>query len=80
MLIQGILSNTVETPTPPTSPSRILKENDDNQWLNSEVVDFSLSSLLGQLDSPAKIQQPVALTSNEDSRLGLPQDASLIMI
>ncbi|XP_049765730.1 protein cramped isoform X3 [Schistocerca cancellata] len=35
------------------SPTRILKE-DDNQWLNSEVADFSLSSFLGHLESPMK--------------------------
>ncbi|BET02462.1 Crm, cramped-like (Drosophila) [Nesidiocoris tenuis] len=40
--------------TPPTSPSRILKEG-ESQWLNADVNDFSLSSFLGQLESPMKI-------------------------
>ncbi|CAG9820062.1 unnamed protein product [Phaedon cochleariae] len=50
----------------PTSPSRILREG-DNQWINSVVGDYSLSSLLGHLESPMK-----SVNSNllgEDSRL-----------
>ncbi|XP_076163100.1 cramped chromatin regulator [Ptiloglossa arizonensis] len=39
-----------------TSATQILKEG-DHQWLNSEVADFSLSSFLGQLESPIKISQ-----------------------
>lgn len=70
---KGILSDNADSPTPPTSPSRILKEN-DNQWLNSEVVDFSLSSLLGQLESPIKNQPQAVISSIDDSRLVLPQD------
>ncbi|KAK5644228.1 hypothetical protein RI129_008073 [Pyrocoelia pectoralis] len=50
----GLLSS---SGTPPTSPSRILKEN-ENHWLNSEVADFSLSSFLGHLESPMKTTQP----------------------
>ncbi|KAK7024421.1 hypothetical protein SK128_027324, partial [Halocaridina rubra] len=41
------------TPSPPSSPSRLLQQS-DNQWLNNEVNDFSLSSLLGHLESPVK--------------------------
>lgn len=52
----GLLPNGVPSSTPPSSPSRILKENDD-QWLNSEVADFSLSSFLGHLESPMKASQ-----------------------
>ena len=37
-----------------TSATQILKEG-EHQWLNSEVADFSLSSFLGQLESPMKI-------------------------
>ncbi|XP_043249274.1 protein cramped [Colletes gigas] len=37
-----------------TSATQILKEG-DHQWLNSEVADFSLSSFLGQLESPIKV-------------------------
>ena len=37
-----------------TSATQILKEG-EHQWLNSEVADFSLSSFLGQLESPVKI-------------------------
>ncbi|XP_012279767.1 protein cramped isoform X1 [Orussus abietinus] len=39
-----------------TSATQILKEG-EHQWLNSEVADFSLSSFLGQLDSPIKVSQ-----------------------
>ncbi|XP_076279015.1 cramped chromatin regulator [Lasioglossum baleicum] len=39
-----------------TSATQILKEG-EHQWLNSEVADFSLSSFLGQLESPMKISQ-----------------------
>ncbi|KAG0725187.1 hypothetical protein GWK47_039090 [Chionoecetes opilio] len=44
------LSNT--PPSPPSSPSRLLQS--DNQWLNNEVNDFSLSSFLGHFESPIK--------------------------
>ncbi|XP_017783762.1 PREDICTED: protein cramped [Nicrophorus vespilloides] len=70
----GILSeNNIATSTPPTSPSRILKEN-ENQWLNSEVADFSFSSFLGHLESPMKATQSTSTITNDDSRLGLTQD------
>ncbi|XP_023245689.1 protein cramped isoform X2 [Copidosoma floridanum] len=39
-----------------TSAMQILKEG-EQQWLNSEVADFSLSSFLGQLESPVKSSQ-----------------------
>lgn len=62
--------------TPPSSPSRILKEN-ENQWLNSEVADFSLSSFLGHLDSPMKTPQTNPVMTNDDNtRLSLTQDVS----
>ncbi|XP_036145129.1 uncharacterized protein LOC105837488 isoform X5 [Monomorium pharaonis] len=38
------------------SATQILKEG-EHQWLNSEVADFSLSSFLGQLESPMKGSQ-----------------------
>lgn len=41
-------------PSPPSSPSRLLQHEDENHWLNNEVNDYSLSSLLGHFDSPAK--------------------------
>lgn len=41
------------TPSPPSSPSRLLQQS-DNQWLNNEVNDFSLSSFLGHFESPMK--------------------------
>lgn len=54
---KGILGGTAEgdlgDDTPPSSPSRILKEG-EGQWLTSEVTDFSLSSFLGHLESPLK--------------------------
>ncbi|XP_043479689.1 protein cramped [Leptopilina heterotoma] len=39
-----------------TSATKILKEG-EHQWLNCEVADFSLSSFLGQLESPMKGSQ-----------------------
>ncbi|PSN31812.1 hypothetical protein C0J52_16418 [Blattella germanica] len=63
------------TETPPTSPSRILKEA-DNQWLNSEVADFSLSSFLGHLESPLKAPASNAAPS-EDTRLCSDVEAQL---
>ncbi|KAJ8942359.1 hypothetical protein NQ318_000339 [Aromia moschata] len=59
----------------PSSPSRILKES-DNQWINSEVADYSLSSLLGHLESPMKANSTANLT-NDDSRLSQDVDAQL---
>ena len=51
-----------------TSATQILKEG-EHQWLNSEVADFSLSSFLGQLESPMKISQRSQNENNiEDSR------------
>ncbi|XP_017762179.1 PREDICTED: protein cramped [Eufriesea mexicana] len=51
-----------------TSATQILKEG-EHQWLNSEVADFSLSSFLGQLESPMKISQRNHNEDNiEDSR------------
>ncbi|KAK9752240.1 hypothetical protein QE152_g4340 [Popillia japonica] len=71
----GLLSQNMSTGnTPPTSPSRILKEN-ENQWLNSEVADFSLSSFLGHLDSPMKTAQTTTtIASDDNTRLSLVQD------
>ncbi|KDR16417.1 hypothetical protein L798_09323 [Zootermopsis nevadensis] len=60
--------------TPPSSPLRILKEA-DNQWLNSEVADFSLSSFLGHLESPLKPATNVQNT--EDTRLFSDVEAQL---
>ncbi|KAI4463281.1 cramped protein [Holotrichia oblita] len=73
----GLLSQNMSTGnTPPTSPSRILKEN-ENQWLNSEVADFSLSSFLGHLDSPMKTAQGnTAIAGDDNTRLSLAQDNS----
>uniref|UniRef100_A0A1B6CF80 SANT domain-containing protein n=1 Tax=Clastoptera arizonana TaxID=38151 RepID=A0A1B6CF80_9HEMI len=51
--------------TPPVSPSRLLKE-EDSQWFNSEVVDFSLSSFLNHLEA---IPTNRSSENNEDSRL-----------
>ncbi|CAG9761973.1 unnamed protein product [Ceutorhynchus assimilis] len=46
--------------TVPSSPSKILQEG-ENEWMNAEVGDYSLSSLLGHLEGPAK--PPVAMAS-----------------
>ncbi|KAF5283702.1 hypothetical protein FQA39_LY17250 [Lamprigera yunnana] len=69
----GFLSSNA---TPPTSPSRILREN-DNQWLNSEVGDYSLSSLLGHLESPMKAAPSISGISTDDSHLSQDVDAQL---
>lgn len=51
-----------------TGITKILKEN-ENQWISSDVADYSLSSLLGHLDCPTK--------TNDDTRLSeLAQDVS----
>ena len=75
----GLLDNTnfsgllnpdaVPTSSTPSSPSRILKE-DDNQWLSSDLCDFSLSSFLGQLESPSKRDTTAVAeaTTTQDSR------------
>lgn len=54
--IDGIEPETDLKPTNSiiTSATQILKEG---EWLTSEVVDFSLSSFLGQLESPLKGSQ-----------------------
>ncbi|KAJ8928832.1 hypothetical protein NQ314_018552 [Rhamnusium bicolor] len=62
--------------TAPTSPSRILKES-DNQWINSEVADYSLSSLLGHLESPMKTNSTAGSLTGDDSRLSQDVDAQL---
>ncbi|XP_043525320.1 uncharacterized protein LOC122536750 isoform X1 [Frieseomelitta varia] len=51
-----------------TSATQILKEG-EHQWLNSEVAEYSLSSFLGQLESPMKISQRNQNETNiEDNR------------
>lgn len=81
LCILGLLSQNMSTGnTPPTSPSRILKEN-ENQWLNSEVADFSLSSFLGHLDSPMKTAQTTTtIASDDNTRLSLVQDVSMVCV
>lgn len=70
-MIAGLLSDNIHSgATPPSSPSRILKEN-ENQWLNSEVADFSLSSFLGHLESPMKPSQSTSGISEEESRMSM---------
>lgn len=74
MSFVGLLSQNMSTGnTSPTSPSRILKEN-ENQWLNAEVADFSLSSFLGHLDSPMKTSQTGGAINDDNTRLSLTQD------
>lgn len=63
--VKGLLSDEMpDTTTPMSSPSRILKEN-DNQWLNSEVHDYSFTSLLGHLESPMKTTTPVIIPCDD---------------
>lgn len=65
----GLLSDRVDTPS--CSPSRLLKEN-DNQWINAEVQDFSFSSFLGHLDSsPVKTTSVNNIVNSEDTRMSL---------
>ena len=49
----GFLSQNVPDITPSASPLRFLKEN-ENQWLDSEIGDYSFTSLLGHLELPMK--------------------------
>lgn len=60
---------------PLSSPSRLLKENEDIQWLNSEVNDYSLTSLLGHLESPLKVSQP-----SIPGDVTISQDVSIVLI
>lgn len=66
------MSDNIPNSEPP-SPSRLLKEN-DNQWLNSEVADFSLSSFLGHLDSPVKPAPSASSIAGGDDSSRLSQD------
>lgn len=66
----GLLTNsdTLQTPsTPSTSPTRILEE-EKNQWLNAEVGDFSLSSFLNNLDA-IQLKASTLETASEDACL-----------
>ncbi|XP_014257030.1 uncharacterized protein LOC106670881 isoform X2 [Cimex lectularius] len=55
----------------PTSPSLLLKD-EEGQWLNSEVADFSLSSFLGHLESPLKSN---GLAGTEDTHMSTDVDS-----
>ncbi|RXG68456.1 Protein cramped-like [Armadillidium vulgare] len=37
--------------SPPSSPSRLLRQNESHQWISSDTNEFSLSSLLNSIDS-----------------------------
>lgn len=68
----GVLSDDVQSKpcnSIITSATQILKEGEQG-WLNSEVADFSLSSFLGQLESPVKVSQQSQAGGHivEDSR------------
>ncbi|XP_018573736.1 protein cramped [Anoplophora glabripennis] len=75
VVLQLANDNNILPSTAPSSPSRILKE--DNQWINSEVADYSLSSLLGHLESPIKANASVSNLTNDDSRLSQDVDAQI---
>lgn len=61
----------------PPSPSRILKEG-ESEWINADVADYSLSSLLGHLESPVKGPSALgALNTNMASDLSNEMDAQL---
>ncbi|ERL91960.1 hypothetical protein D910_09283 [Dendroctonus ponderosae] len=63
--------------TVPPSPSRILKEG-ESEWINADVADYSLSSLLGHLESPVKGTSALgALNTNMASDLSNEMDAQL---
>ncbi|XP_008192098.1 protein cramped isoform X2 [Tribolium castaneum] len=59
-----------------TGLSKILKEN-ENQWINADVADYSLSSLLGHLDCPSKTNQSMVSLSHDDTQLSQDVDAQL---
>ncbi|CAL4234815.1 unnamed protein product, partial [Meganyctiphanes norvegica] len=62
--------STTDHPSPPSSPSRLLQHSEENQWLNNEVNDFSLSSLLGHFDSPMKGSSKNSQSSSNNVALG----------
>lgn len=67
-----LINDTTSISSAPSSPSRILKEAGDNQWIASEVADYSLSSLLGHLESPVKeTSSSGSSLTNDDSHLSL---------
>ncbi|CAH0775585.1 unnamed protein product [Bemisia tabaci] len=77
---EGLLSNNngpqaepgLSQETPLSSPTRLLKD-DENNWLSSEVGDFSFSSFLGHLESsPMK-----SSSNNEESKLMSDVEAQL---
>ncbi|XP_030750783.1 protein cramped [Sitophilus oryzae] len=62
--------------TVPSSPSRLLKEG-ESEWINAEVADYSLSSLLGHLESPIKNPITTSMAANLPSDLSNEVDAQL---
>ncbi|KAI5702847.1 hypothetical protein M8J75_004784 [Diaphorina citri] len=58
----GLIPTKEDSISLPSSPSKLLKEG-ENKWLSSEVADYSLSSLLGHLESPAKPAIPSDMQS-----------------
>lgn len=58
----GLIPGKEDSMSLPPSPSKLLKEG-ENKWLTSEVADYSLSSLLGHLDSPVKPNIPSDMQS-----------------
>lgn len=69
--ISGFPALDTSTPSPPPSPSRLLQQG-DNQWLNNEVNDFSLSSFLGHFDSPIKGSTSRGASQSNPSELPMP--------
>ncbi|XP_066245130.1 protein cramped [Euwallacea similis] len=67
--------NSVVSTVPP-SPSRILKEGEAD-WINADVADYSLSSLLGHLEIPVKTPPTATSSSNMGSDLSREVDAQL---
>jgi hypothetical protein len=72
--VLGLLGDNQSNSAMSTGITKILKEN-ENQWINADVTDYSLSSLLGHLDCPSKTNQSMVSMSNDDTHLS--QDVSL---
>ncbi|XP_044254486.1 protein cramped isoform X2 [Tribolium madens] len=72
----GLLSDNQSNSGMSTGLSKILKEN-ENQWINADVADYSLSSLLGHLDCPSKTNQSMLSLSHNDTQLSQDVDAQL---
>ncbi|XP_022098954.1 protein cramped-like isoform X2 [Acanthaster planci] len=63
--------------SPSSSPFKLNSLSPDNQWLNGENVDISLSSILANLESPEKKERHSIISSTSGS-LTIPQPSLMI--